>query len=396
MDRKVIFVIIGAILLFILIANSYSYSTFDMEKQIKAQNEDFSIEILPEAEYLSLQQGSFSILKLGIDIDSYYKLKLNYVFESDLEVTSPTYMDNTNFSYSKAINIKVPSNTEPKEYKILIKLNANNGFKSTDFEKEIIVKVTEKEGKYSFSSNTNNSTPVLEVVSWDYTTLAIGKNNPSEKVIFNVKNTGANSDFFPVFKNDENCFVVKYIPMITNIPSNETKSFVFAVDYNSEVGFCKDTEISVSLRDSHTNKEYFLGKEAVLFRDNYEPKIESNIETTQTNTSGPESNVDNPTSNDLTSTNNPTSPDYSKDSNTGIIITEDKNTNDTNTVIPISGTSTSLNSKPTALFAMENRAITIGAIVLIVLIFAVIIFRGGFMNNTKNVKKLVKQLQKEE
>ena len=392
MSKKIIFCIIGTIILFVLIANSYSYSTFDMEKQIKAQNEDFSIEILPEAEYLSLRQGSFSIIKLGINIDSYYKLKLNYGFESDLEVTSPTYTDNTNFSYSKVLNLQIPNNTELREHKILVKINANNGFKNKDFEKEIIVKVTEKDSKYSFSSNTNNSTPNLEVVYWNYTTLAIGKNFPSEKVIFSVKNTGANSDFFPIFENDENCFVVKYIPMITNIPSNTIKDFFFVVDYNTEVGYCKDTEISVFLRDSHTNKEYFLGKELVLFRDDYNQKVMPETKTTQTNTNdetGP--NVDNPTGVSTAGL------DYSKDLNTGIVVNSNENTEDVNTsIIPIGSTSTLSNSKPTALFALENRSITIGAIVLIVLIFVVVIFRGGFMNNTKNVKKLVKQMQKEE
>lgn len=363
-----------------------------MEKQIKAQNEDFSIEILPEAEYLSLQQGSFSIIKLGINIDSYYKLKLNYGFESDLEVTSPTYTDNTNFSYSKVLNLQIPNNTELREHKILVKINANNGFKNKDFEKEIIVKVTEKDSKYSFSSNTNNSTPNLEVVYWNYTTLAIGKNFPSEKVIFSVKNTGANSDFFPIFENDENCFVVKYIPMITNIPSNTIKDFFFVVDYNTEVGYCKDTEISVFLRDSHTNKDYFLSKELVLFRDDYNQKVMPETKTTQTNTNdetGP--NVDNPTG-------VPTAGlDYSKDLNTSIVVSSDENTEDLNDVSsPTGSTNTLSHSKPTALFALENRSITIGAIVLIVLIFVVVIFRGGFMNNTKNVKKLVKQMQKEE
>jgi len=367
MSGKVIFYIIVTIILFLLTTGAYSYSTFDIEKQKQAEYQNLYLKIIPEYTILSLEQGSLSIQKLQINLQTNYNTTLKYSFEGDLPLSIDLVQYSTKYSHYKYLNIKVPENAKLGNYILKMTVVASNGFVEKSQEIKFNVDVTEMH-KYSINSNSNTSLPNPSKVYWDYTLLAIGKNFPSEKVNIKVKNFGSDSDFFLTFKNNESCFVVNTIPAIINIKSNETKDFVFSVDYNAEVNSCKDSTVGVYLRDSHTNIEYFLGNELVLFRDDYEYTVGPITKTNQTTVSD--------TGSTLTPLNNQ---GYNKDSNT---------------VLPVTGsTSTSLNSKPTALFAMENRAITIGAIILIALIFLVIIFRGGFMNNTKSIKKLVKEMQ---
>jgi hypothetical protein len=355
--KRVILYIIVGIILILLIAKAYSYSSFDMEKKIKAEQEDFSISIIPEAEILSLQQGSFSILKLGISIDSYYGLSLNYTIKSnDLIGTISPHPDNTKYSYTKVLNIEIPKTTSLGEHKIQVKVNASNGFKEKTFEKEIIVKVTSEDSKYIFNSNINNSIPEIEVKEWNKNMHIIGKQVPVDNFNITVVNIGANSDFYPVFKEDSNCFYIVPNFYYVNLQSNVENTLYFTIYFDNNTN-CKDSIFQVSLKDMHTGKEYFLGNEYITFLKEVKVTQPIPIQEEDTNTT--------------------TDQDKNLPISTGLTSTPTSNTKINNT---------------TGLFSLENRNVTLGVILLVLIILSVVLFRhGGIFNNAVSVNKIMKK-----
>jgi len=357
--KRVILYTLVAFVFTLLISNiAFSYSSFDMEKKIKAEQEDFSISISPEAEILSLQQGSFAIVKLGINIDSYYPLNINYTLKSDLIATISLYPDNTKYSYTKVINIEIPKNGSLGEHKILVTLDAKNGFQEKVFEKEIIVKVTQADTTYLFNSNTNNSIPEIGVKEWNKNMHIIGKQVPVDNFNIKVVNYGANSDFYPIFTEDSNCFYIVPNFYYVNLKSNVETTMYFTIYFDNNLN-CKDSIFQVFLKDMHTGKEYFLGDEYITFLKEIEPtkqEINTNIMSTEEEQQ-----------------------DKNLISGTGSTSNSTNNTKITNT---------------TGLFSLENRNVTLGVILLVLIILAVVLFRyGGVFNNAISVKKVMTKME---
>ncbi len=343
MVKKLAFIMGILFGVFLLGSLVFPYTTYDMDKKLAQEAKDFSFSVTPEQTYLSLEKGSTAIIKLYIDLKTTTDVEFIYSFNSPFTVVTNPQTITTKYSHYKVINIAVPEDLENKEYKLEINVLAKNQFTSKSETATITIKANDKDN-YDIKSNYYNSAPNPVVINWENSVVALGPNNVKEQFSVIVANTGGNSDFVPIFEGDSNCFYITDDYSYVNLAPTFEYKLDFYANYDNNSN-CVDTTFNFILVDTHTNKKFELGAEYFAFQ---KPVV---IIPEQTN-----------------------------------LANNTSDNTDTNLAATMTNSLSGILGKSTALFSLENRAVTIGLIFAIVLILGYLVFRkGGYLNNSQNI-----------